>query len=845
MLGGQNHRGTAAGEKRNKNKGITDFMGKKQALFFLMILSLIFLFTLRKMRLGFLPEIDERIITVKIELKGAFENEIEKLVSKLEEPLSLISSVENIISVSELEKGIIYLYFTEKCNMDRAYISVRDCVNRIYSAFPENAQRPSLGRNSGSGFPVFIASFDKKLFSRGKVLEQEFESIEGAGEIETAGGKTMEIGIKINSDAAMNSSLMPDDGRFKIASSNVGRTITPLGMVPVKVDCRIKSRNDIADIFLNFPLGIKDAGEICYQPAKSESEGRINGKDSIILYAMKTENANTIRLCRKLVKKTAQIGGSVIFSRGGEIEKSLSETAASVFTGIIFVVLTTFIFLKDPYLSFLAAANPVFSAISAASAAVWFDFEINIISLAGIAICAGLSIDNAIIFIESYEKSISGKISVIKKLFNPLLFSALTTMAVFFPLFFAPDKIKTIYSPLALITAAGLCGSFIFTFVFIPPFLPEKKNPITATSNTSNKIIKNPFFFSYRHKKHIIPFFIILAALDFLIISNHDFIFFSWNEGKNISFTLEYESGINFNYVKNSAGIMEKELLASGCKDVTVRYETGKAQFNIKLNSPKERDYIKKRIIDIGSKIDSAYCYFPENLQSRYSYDIDIYGDDIFKIAFAAKNISETIKKNNPESEIIYHFKAPVPGYNIIIDTAKCSFVSVSPEEVFAFLYMALTSPVISKYYENGVETDIRCGIAASDEKGIEQIMDMTVKSKSGNLISIKNIASYKRDDAAGRIYHKNRQRYLSISVKKVEIKAIDKILNNTFFEEGYRAEGGSEYKKIKNSEKAVFQLSCVSLLFIYIVLAVYFESVYLPALNLTQIPSTLFIPLI
>ena len=74
-------------------------MSRKRALFILIILSFIFLFSLRNLRLGLLPESDSRVITVKTELKGAFENEMEELVSRLEEPLSQTGSIENIISV--------------------------------------------------------------------------------------------------------------------------------------------------------------------------------------------------------------------------------------------------------------------------------------------------------------------------------------------------------------------------------------------------------------------------------------------------------------------------------------------------------------------------------------------------------------------------------------------------------------------------------------------------------------------------------------------------------------------------------------------------------------------------
>ncbi len=800
------------------------------------------------MRLGLLPEFDTRVITVKTELKGAFENEMEELVSRLEEPLSLIGSIENIISVSEMEKGTIWLYFTERCRMDSAYISVRDCVNRVYSSFPENIQRPALSRNSGNDFPVFMASFDKKLFKGGKYLKREFESMEGAGEIETAGENSMELDIRIDAEALINTSLKPDDIRSEIAFSNSGGTITPGNMIPVKVDCLIKSKKNIADIIIIPPLRIKDAGDVAFQPAGFESEGRINGKDSFILYVMKADNANTIKLCRALEKKTHQTGGTVVFSRGREIEKALSETAVSVFSGIVFVILTTFIFIGDLKLSMLASANPVFSAVTAASAAVMSGFEINIIVLAGIAVCTGLSIDNAIIYTDTYKKSpCGGKRSVSRKLLSPLLFSALTTAVVFLPLFFTQERIKNMFMPLALTIAAGLSGSLVFTFIFMPSFLPEKNSiPVNrGKKDIHNKIIKEAVFFACSHKKYIIPLFIIISAMDFLIVKNHDFIFFSRDEGKNLSFILEYESGINFRHIKNTASELEMELLNLNCMDVTSRYERGKAGFDIKLNSYRDREQVKKRILKLSGKINSAYCYFPGSPEIRNSYDIDIYGKDLPGTASAAETLAEIIKCGNPDSEIIYHFKSPVPVCSIILDTAKCSLLSITPEEVFDYLYMSLTSPVISKYYEDGTETDIRFGISCSGNMGIEDIMEMSLKNRSGNIIQIKNIASCVKDEAPGRIYHKNRQRCLSISVKNGRKKDIDKILQDTVFQEGYRADAGSEYKKLKNSGKELFHLAGASLLFIYIVLAVYFESYYIPALIIFQIPSSLFIPLI
>lgn len=822
-------------------------MSRKRALFILIILSFIFLFSLRNLRLGLLPELDSRVITVKTELKGAFENEMEELVSRLEEPLSQTGSIENIISVSEMEKGTIWLYFTQRCCMDRAYITVRDCVNRVYSAFPDNIQRPSISRNSSNDFPVFMASFDKKLFKGGEYLKQEFESVEGAGEIETAGGNSMELDIRIDADALTKTSLKPDDIRQVIAFSNIGGTITPGNMIPVKVDCLLKSKKNIADIIIIPPLRIIDAGDVAIQPADCESEGRINGKDSIILYVMKADNANTIRLCRELEKKTHQTGGTLLFSRGREIEKALSETAVSVLAGIVFVILTTFIFIRDIKLSMLASANPVFSAVTAAAAAAVSGFEINIITLAGIAVCTGLSIDNAIIYIDSYKKSPFGRCSLNRKLSSPLLFSALTTAVVFLPLFFAQERIKNMFMPLALIIAAGLTGSLVYTFIFIPSFLPEKNRIFVNRDNKDiySRIIKEVFFFAHSHKKYIITIFIIISAIEFLIIKNHDFIFFSLDEGKKLSFILEYKSGINFSHIKNTAVELELELLKLNCMDVTSRYESGKAGFDIKLSSARERELLKKRILELSGKINSAFCYFPGSNEIRNSYDIDIYGEDLSGTASAAENLAEIIKCASPDSEIIYHFKSPVPVYSIILDTAKCSLLSITPEEVFNYLYMSLNSPVISKYYEEDTETDIRFGIYCTENRGIEEIMDMSLKNRKGNIIQIRNIASFVKDEAPGRIYHKNRQRCLAISVIKGRRNEIDKILQDTVFKEGYRADAGSEYRKLKSSCKELVHLAGASLLFIYIVLAVYFESYYVPALIIFQIPSSLLIPLI
>ena len=822
-------------------------MSKIRAVFIFAAIAAAAAVSLNNVSPALFPSTGEKAVSVKIEYRGAFEKEIEKLLIDLEEEFSGIKNIYSISSVAEAEKGSIYLLFSDSKDMDQAYLETSSCVDRVYAGFPENVQRPVITRNGENSFPVFIASFDKSRFPDSRELERIFSGINGCAEVETGGESGKEIFIVPDLEKLASSPFSTDTLGRKIAGKNVSATITDHqspGGTGMRIESRIKSTDDLKSVFLGTGTRTGDFAGIRVEDKDTESAGRINGKESLILYAMKAGGANTVEVGRRLEKKALPPGGKTIYNSGADIEKALKETALSVAAGIIAVIFTAIVFFKKASPSILITMNILFSLLVSASVSKTLGFEIDIMILSGMSVAAGLAIDNSIILIGKYRYTGGDTGKTVRETFVPLLFSFLTTAIVFFPLVFAGEKTRLLFEGMAVSVVAGLAASLIFTFLFIPPFLdkridagPEKN----GKDRLRNIIKKTMAFFTGNPRLSALAALVATAAV-FYLASSAGYEVFSFSRRDTLSFYMEYEGGVRFDYVKQTALEVEKEISAINGVTVTVRLEKERARFDISF--PSYRELIKhgETIRKNSEKYKDIYFHFPDSQDIKESYDVNIYGKDPETIAKTAYSIADKITREENSCRIIYHFKSPVPYLNIVIDTGTANVMGLKGSEIYRNIYTALSAPVVSKLYENQGETDIRLGLKSKLSPA--QIRQLPAGSRNRSAVHLESVASFREKASFCRIYRKNRQRVMSFSVINGNRKIIDNIVSSYPFEEGYRGESGALYNEKRKETKEFLFLLVLSFTFIFLTLAVQFESFRLPAIIAAQLPMTFLFPL-
>ncbi|MBW8002837.1 MAG: efflux RND transporter permease subunit [Planctomycetes bacterium] len=812
--------------------------------------------------LGYLPGSAKKSIMIRLEYKGAFENQIEKVITNpMEEELSKIAGIKELFSVSEQEKSSINITFFPEINLDEAYLRVREEVDYVYSALPEGVQRPVISKSDINDRPVFIAAFEKKPYLTEDYLKRVFENIKGTGEIEVGGGFKEEVRITFLPENLSLSNITLQDLISSLRSSNIIGSFGKQTDIPHTLDGRLETIESIEDLYITSSIKLKEVAEVHLTEARKESIGRVQGKEKIIIYVHKSGDANTVNLCRKLTSLIDEFPeAQVIYNYGEKIEESLGEIFISIIFGIIFVTLLTFLFIRKFYPAILVSLNIPFSTLFAVACLNGLGYEINIMTLSGIAIGIGLVIDSGIVFMEEFFSSNSEIVSTMKNAFTPIFFSSATTLAVFIPLVFARIELQDQFAGLAIAVSSSILFSIVFVFLFLPAFLlyfskigrGKKRKIEIAIFPYAMRIFQNLFFFINRHKFPFGGIILVLIILTAVSIPGLKQEMFSIKSGNTIFLKLEYESGSSLDYVYKTALTLEEFISQmDGIKTFSSKYEKERATFDITLKGDAPRDEIIKELATREKYFQNVFFYFPEKSETDTSFDIILTGRSNNKLRDIAYELSGSLKENATVKGIIFHFKAVLPSKLIAIDISSAAKSGVDPKTIYSKIYWSLTGPVAAKWLPKGHEADIRLSASRNFTEDIDMLLNMPIEIDHGLWVKLKDLGRVEEKEEIGRIYHYGRQRSVSFSVvtaqkqKEKALKVTKHIVNRFPFPQGYRAMVGMEEKETKriNSSSAISLI--LSVITILLILIFQFEDFRIPLLIIVQIPLSFILPLL
>jgi HAE1 family hydrophobic/amphiphilic exporter-1 len=115
----------------------------------MIIVAMIFIgfVSLRGLPIDLFPELEYPAVTVEVPYPGAAPGEVEsQITERVEEALARLEGVEKISSSSREGDSFVMVKFDWGTNLDTKAIDVREMVDRIKSAFPEDAEDPIVSK---------------------------------------------------------------------------------------------------------------------------------------------------------------------------------------------------------------------------------------------------------------------------------------------------------------------------------------------------------------------------------------------------------------------------------------------------------------------------------------------------------------------------------------------------------------------------------------------------------------------------------------------------------------------------------------------------------------------------
>src|SRR5690554_2017630 len=460
-----------------------------------LIIVLIGLISYDRLTVREYPAIDEPVVSVRTEYKGASPEVIESQVTKpLEDQLSGIEGVDVMTSRSRSEVSYINVKFHISRDPDAAAAEVRDKVSRARRFLPDEVEEPVISKVEADSTPiVYIGVITGSLAQMAasdyinRYTKTRLSVLPGAAEVRVFGERLPAMRIYVDRHKLAGYGLIVQDVENALRQQNV---LIPAGRIESQDrEFSVVSTTDLQTVeqFENivvatvngYPVRMREVAEVRVAPADERVSARFNGQPSLTIGITKQSTANPLDLSREVRKETELINQNlpegmslqVAYDSSVFIQRSIDSVYTTVIEAIILVVLVIFFFLRSVRASIIPIVTIPVSLIGAFGVMYCFGFSINTLMVLAI----GLVVDDAIVVLENiYRHMEEGKSRLeaallgSKEIAFAVVAMTLTLVTVYAPLAFATGRTGRLFIEFALALAGAVLVSGFVALTLTP-----------------------------------------------------------------------------------------------------------------------------------------------------------------------------------------------------------------------------------------------------------------------------------------------------------------------------------------------------------------------------------------
>ena len=447
------------------------------------------------------PEVERPEITIRTAWRAAAPEEVEaEIVEPQEKVLRGLAGANRILSKAQRGQGQVSIEFVVGHDLRRGLIEVLNRLNRV-PRYPDDASEPvidTVGGNSraiawfttrtAEGNPDDIQSL--RDFAE-EVIQTRFERVPGVARSEVYGGRAREVRITFDPYRAASLGIeLPAAARLAGANQDISGGDVSVGKR--RYTLRFTGAfdaQDLGDLVLEWrdglPVRLRDVAEIEVALVDRKSFVLSKGARSLAVNVHREIGVNVLEVMAGLKEAAAELvegplsRARLVFEQVYDetvyIHRAVNMVRNNLALGITLAILSLWWFLRRLRATVLIAVAIPISLFAAFFCLHVAGRTLNIISLAGLALAVGMTLDAAIVVLENIvrlrergmkadEAALAGPAQV----WGALLASSATTVAIFLPIVFLSDEAGQLFADLALTISVAVIASMLVALTVIP-----------------------------------------------------------------------------------------------------------------------------------------------------------------------------------------------------------------------------------------------------------------------------------------------------------------------------------------------------------------------------------------
>ena len=864
-----------------------------------------------------LPSMNSPRLFVEIDAGERPPEEIEKqFVSNMESQIARQSDVVSVSSVVKVGTARITVEYAWRKDMDEAYLD----LEKAMSSFAQDSRVTDLriSQKDPTTAPIMILGFSNPditdMAELRKVADSyvcnELMRVDGIADVSLAGDEFTNLVIEADPYKLEAFNITIDNISSRIQESNqrvTGGRITERGaQYLVTGSNTLTDETAFGNIIIGYrntetepsqvsefqsasmaPIYLRDVAAIHFENREPENIVRVNGKRSIGISVFKEMDYNTVKAVEGVRTSIGKIRKSlpgyeimVISDQATFINNSIGEVKNSALLGILLAVVVLFVFLRRIGTTLIVAVSIPVSIIATFSLMYFGGLTVNILTLGGLALGAGMLVDNSIVVIESIfrnqERGLSVRDAAVtgtSEVAGAVTASTLTTIVVFLPIVYLHGATGELFKDEAWTVTFSLISS-LFVAILVIPTLYERlfgrKKAVSMTNVNSLNIKGYGSFLKKLLQKRwlviICSLVLVLGTLFLLPFIGTEFMPKADDSTVNVkvrlaegtslertSSTLESLENLVFDMTGDTACVIYTHI-GPGASSQSMDFQgenTATMKIQLSKTSFLTPDLLTEILADYTEGVEGMELSFTQDDNSLNSMMgtqdaplvVEIKGDDLDILSVLTENVRSAVDSIDCLYNIESSLAGGAPEIIITVDRALAGMNNISISTVITQIQQHLTGREAGQMEYRGDMRDISIKVPGVS---LAELGSMVITSgqKDFRLVELAQITE---STAPKEIHRINQNRVTRVTADIDGSVSLDKAAQLTReavsgieLPQNYTINVTGEEERRAESMNSLLMALVLSIIMVYMVMASQFESLLHPFTILLTIPLAL-----
>lgn len=643
-------------------------------------------------------------------------------------------------------------------------------------------------------------------------------------------------------------------------------------------------------------IPLKEVATIKEQDARVSRYSRTNGAEAISLSVYMNSNANIVQTVKNALEQLETLKAEypdynfvVITNSAQYVNNSLRNTLGSLVEGLFTTGLVLYLFLRGWRSTAAVIVAIPTSLISTFFAMYIAGFSFNMMSLMGMALCIGILVDDSIVVLENIHRHMKmGKNPDVAaeegrmEIGMAAIAITLCDVVVFMPIAFMTGMTGQFFRQFGLTIVFATLFSMFVSFTLTPMLASkmfkngyeEPRGGIWDIMNKFEQIAiakyEHVLRWSLNHRKKVVAAvaaaFIAAVALIPLGVIGSEYMPRT-DEG---SFRISVELPVGQNLEQSNAVIRDMEQYLETIPEVTNYLSSAgsptsnNGSLSVQLADKKDR---KRTVWEITDQVRSyAAKNFPNvtvrvnETQSSVAgvsgvrgmsgpqspVQIQLLGANLDNLVKANYQVQSILSQTKGIKDIRSSYTEGMPEIQLSVDREKLKFYGTSVSEVSNVFSTAIAGQNAGVYANDpnndGQDTDIVVRLKGSDGFKPSDIRALPVMA-GNHQISLGDIANIKEGTGPVMLFRVDKQRAITIQANITD-RPLQEVLNEISAQLtpevlgdniSYRFSG--QATSMNDTFQEMAQALVLSLILVYMLLAVLYESLMTPFIRMFSLP--------